>query len=117
MRKQVTVVPKADGKAFQAKRFDRPGDITDGLISYLNFTVPRKYGPIDKLTLLVVIGGNHDGQFDAERVSNEFRPEKYPFARIMFMTGTHERIHFGEFWPDKGSKSYSVDEIVSGLPR
>jgi len=103
--------------AFQLKRFFfNDGDSSKKLLQYLTEQIPKKYSPGgDGILTLLIKGDISFSKEDFEEINSAIRSiPKYPFGRVMFITGKDkERIVFGDLFPNWGHKTYSYNEWFS----
>jgi hypothetical protein len=104
---------KTSGQAFQLKRLAvrEGGDLTETIIGYLQNDISKNYAPVQATLVLVVGGGKTSGTFDLEKIKDNFKPQKFPFEKVMFITGGVDKIVLGEFWPNYGYVEYSSSEL------
>jgi len=80
-------------------------------VSKMRIIQARAYSPVQATLVLVLGGGKTSGTFDMKKISAGFTPQKFPFARVMFVTGSNENLILGELWPNHGYTEYSPREL------
>jgi hypothetical protein len=108
---------KTGGRAFQLKRFAvrEGGDLTGSIVGYLQNDIAKNYAAVQAGLVLVVGGGKTSGSFDLDKIKDNFKPQRFPFERVMFITGGVDKIVFGEIWPNHGYVEYPSDELFGDL--
>lgn len=103
---------RVKGMAFQIKKVGSylDGDITTSTLGFLK-EIPRRYAPIDAALLLVVGGGKTKGSINLKVMREKFNPKKFPFTKVLYLSGTKEKMTFGELWPNFGRDEYPINEF------
>jgi hypothetical protein len=101
---------KPKGFVFQLKRFT-PQDSGLSIAKYLNEIIPKKYSPVEHCVLVLIIGSEAESaMLDLGIVRDNFKPQTYPFMRVMFVSAGDDKVIIGEFWPNFGRQEYSIQE-------